>query len=62
MAKLKEAAQVEAAVLRDCGFGKVGEIVLLSESDCRIGCEHGMLDANKEAIQHIKSNTTEGNK
>ena len=54
MAKIKSDSLIEAAVLRDCGFGKVGGIALVSEADCLIGCEYGMLDNNKAAIQHIK--------
>jgi hypothetical protein len=41
---------VEAFVLRDCGFGKAGEVVSLPRADAETGAEHGMLDLHPAAI------------
>jgi hypothetical protein len=46
---------VEAFVLRDCGFGKAGEVVELSPSDAKAGEEHGMVDLNAAAVANAKS-------
>ena len=46
---------VEAFVLRDCGFGKVGEVVTLSAADAEIGQAHGMLDLHPDAIKAHKA-------
>ena len=54
MAKKQESAEVEAFVLRDCGFGKVGEVVTLPESDALAGVAHGMLDLHPAAIAAAK--------
>lgn len=42
---------VEAFVLRDCVFGKAGEIVSLQEIEAKTGKEQGMLDLEAEAIE-----------
>lgn len=48
-------ATMEAAVLRDCGFGKVGEVVTLPLADVEAGAEHGMLDPHPEAVRAAKA-------
>ena len=50
-----KADEVEASVLRDCGFGKAGEVVTLSAADANIGRDHGMLDLHPEAIKAAKA-------
>jgi hypothetical protein len=50
------AARVEAALLRDCVFGKIGAVVLLSPADAAAGKEQGMLDMHPDAIAHAKAN------
>lgn len=46
---------VEASVLRDCGFGKAGEVVTLQAADAETGRDHGMLDLHPEAIKAAKA-------
>lgn len=46
---------MEAAVLRDCGFGKVGEVVSLPPADIEAGAEHGMLDPHPDAVRAAKA-------
>lgn len=55
MATKAKAAEIEAFVLLDCGFGKVGEVVTLSAADAEIGQAHGMLDLHPDAIKANKS-------
>lgn len=50
----KKDIQVEALVLRDCGFGQCGEVVTLSSADAETGAAHGMLDLHPAAIKHAK--------
>lgn len=45
---------VEAFVLCDCQFGKVGEVVTLSPNDAQTGKEAGTLDLHPDAIKHAK--------
>ena len=45
---------VEAFVLRDCGFGKAGEVVTLPKADAETGAAHGMLDLHLDAIKANK--------
>jgi hypothetical protein len=45
---------VEAFVLRDCGFGDSGEVVLLPLADATVGAAHGMLDLHPEAVKAAK--------
>lgn len=46
---------VEAFVLRDCGFGSAGEVVMLPAADAEIGAKHGMLDLHPAAIKAAKA-------
>lgn len=48
-------ATQEALVLRDCGFGKVGEVVTLPTADIEAGAEHGMLDPHPDAVRSAKA-------
>lgn len=45
---------VEAAVLCDCVFGKVGDVVQLTKSDAENGKAIGVLDTTPAAIKAIK--------
>lgn len=54
MAKKDNTDTVEAFVLRDCGFGKIGEVVTLSKAEAKAGADHGMLDLHPDAIKHHK--------
>lgn len=54
MAKKETTDTVEAFVLRDCGFGKAGEVVTLCKADAKTGAEHGMLDLHPDAIKNAK--------
>ena len=45
---------IEAFVLRDCGFGLAGEVVILTMHDAQIGAAHGMLDLNQDAVKNAK--------
>lgn len=54
MAKEKVAQEVEAFVLRDCGFGLAGEVVKLPAADAETGAAHGMLDLSPAAIKAAK--------
>ena len=56
MAKTQNTApkEIEAFILRDCGFGKVGDIVTLPIDDAKIGAAHGMLDCNPAAVAAAK--------
>ena len=46
---------VQAFVLRDCGFGKAGEVVTLSAADAETGAMQGMLDLHPDAIKAHKA-------
>ena len=46
---------VDAFVLRDCGFGRAGEVVNLPTADAETGSLHGMLDLHPEAIKAAKA-------
>lgn len=50
-----KADEVEASVLRDCGFGKAGDVVTLSAADAKVGKENGMLDLHPEAVKAAKA-------
>lgn len=54
MAKKESTDTVEAFILRDCGFGNVGEVVTLSKADAKAGADQGMLDLHPDAIAHAK--------
>ncbi len=54
MATKKTPETVEAFVLRDCVFGKAGEVVTLSVADAELGAAHGMLDLAPAAIKAAK--------
>lgn len=45
----------EAFVLRDCPFGKAGEVVTLPTADAELGAAHGMLDLHAEAVKAAKA-------
>lgn len=51
MATKAKADEVEAFVLRDCGFGMAGEVVTLPTADAETGAAHGMLDLHPDAIK-----------
>jgi hypothetical protein len=53
--KESKPATLEALVLRDCGFGKVGEVVTLPLADIEAGAEHGMLDPHPDAVRAAKA-------
>lgn len=55
MATKKQATEVEAFVLMDCGFGKAGEVVVLTPEQAAIGVAHGMLDTAAAAVEYAKS-------
>ena len=46
---------VEAFVLRDCGFGAAGDVVMLSVADADTGRDNGMLDLHPDAIKAAKA-------
>ena len=48
----KKQDTVQAVVLRDCGFGSVGEVVALPADDALQGTIHGMLDTHPDAIKN----------
>lgn len=52
--KKTESNEVEAFILRDCGFGLAGEVVTLPIADAETGAQHGMLDLNPAAIKAAK--------
>lgn len=54
MAKKETSDTVEAFVLRDCGFGKAGEVVTLSKAEAKVGADDGALDLHPDAIKHAK--------
>ncbi|MBA3588297.1 hypothetical protein [Methylibium sp.] len=54
MATKKQDKPVEAFILRDCVFGKAGDVVELSEADAEIGKLHGMLDLHPAAVKAAK--------
>lgn len=54
MAKKEANDTVEAFVLRDCQFGKAGEVVNLSKEDAKIGADVGALDLHPDSIKHAK--------
>jgi hypothetical protein len=51
MATKKQSESVEALVLCDCGFGKVGEVVTIALTDAEVGAANGMLDLHIDAVQ-----------
>jgi hypothetical protein len=55
MATKKQTDMVEAAVLRDCVFGKAGEVVELSVADAEIGSDNGMLDLHQSAVKALRA-------
>lgn len=56
MATKKELPEtVEAFVLRDCGFGKAGEVVTLPLADAQAGQAQGALDLHPDAVKAAKS-------
>jgi len=54
MSKNKEQT-VEAFVLRDCGFGKAGDVVTLSSADADAGKSQGSIDTHPSAIKAAKA-------
>ena len=54
MATKKTPETVEAAVLRDCGFGNAGQVVALPIADAETGAKQGMLDLHPDAIKNAK--------
>lgn len=54
MAKEKPPESIEAFVLRDCGFGKAGDVVTLPAADAETGANNGMLDLHPDAIKAHK--------
>lgn len=52
----KEDKPVEAYLLRDCVFGKVGDVVELSPADAEQAKAHGMADLHPDAVAHGKAN------
>lgn len=52
--KTETPSEVQAFVLRDCGFGEAGQVVTLSPSDAETGAQQGMLDLNPAAIKAAK--------
>jgi len=55
MATKKTPETVEAFVLVDCAFGKVGEVVALSQADAELGAKHGLLDLAPAAVAAAKT-------
>lgn len=55
MAKEKVSPEIEAFVLRDCGFGKAGEVVTLPMEAAKTGEAHGMLDLGAAAVKAAKA-------
>lgn len=55
MATKKEEKFVKAAVLRECGFGKPGDVVQLPSADAEVGSQQGMLDPHPDAVKHAES-------
>lgn len=55
MAKEKTPQEVEAFVLRDCAFGRAGEVVTITSADADLGSIHGMLDLHPDAIKAAKA-------
>jgi hypothetical protein len=53
--KAEQTSEVQAFVLRDCGFGEAGQVVTLSPSDAETGAQHGMLDLHPDAIKAAKT-------
>lgn len=53
--KKQSTSEVEAFVLMDCGFGKAGEVVVLTPEQAAIGVAHGMLDTAPAAVAYAKS-------
>ena len=51
----KKSETVEAAVLRDCGFGNAGQVVTLPVADAETGAKQGMLDLHPEAVKAAKA-------
>lgn len=50
-----EVPKVEAFVLRDCGFARAGEVVLLSASDAKAAAMQGMIDLHPDSIKAAKA-------
>lgn len=56
MATKKDApSTVEAFLLRDCQFGKCGQVVEMSASDAEQAKAQGMADLHPDAIKAAKS-------
>lgn len=55
----KKESTAEAAVLMDCGFGLVGEVVNLPVADIEIGVANGMLDTSPEAVKAARKSAPE---
>ena len=51
----KQLEAVEAALLRDCVFGKCGEVVTLSAADAEQAVAQGMADLHPDAIKAAKA-------
>lgn len=54
MAK-KDDKPVEGVLLRDCVFGKGGDVVELSAADAEQAIAQGMADLHPNAIKHAKA-------
>ena len=54
MATKKTNETTQAVVLRDCGFGLVGQVVTLPVADAETGAANGMLDLHPDAIKANK--------
>ena len=52
--KKDQSSTVEAFLLRDCVFGKAGEVVELSTSDAQQAEAQGMADLHPDAIKAAK--------
>lgn len=48
--------KVQAFCLRDCAYGKAGEVVEVTAAEAGDGTKHGALDTNPAAIAHAKQN------
>lgn len=54
----KPAEPMEAVLLRDCQFGKVGEVVTLDAADAAQAVEQGMADPHPDALAYAKQAAT----
>lgn len=55
MGKEKVSSKIEAFVLRDCGFGRAGEVITLPQAAAETGAAHGMLDLSAAAVNAAKA-------